>query len=263
MSYFSTIEEGTFVGGLACGATCKCGSCRSGMSGFDEWYEKEEVDEPPKVTPSRVSSTRQSLHGLGEPKGPLPQRVIPDPRPERMPTNPVVPKEWCPELNKVNDSLCYPYSNPEIAVSWTEAGHLTPDVVLVTSTLGPGMLNTTVSCKYLIIRDFGVDWRHLKDSTINEQFFKDWITRFETDNSLLLRITGYSDCVGVERNNSFLRKGRALNVFNLLGPRARTRVMAVNESPPGIYLTDNSTVAARAKSRAVVIQVLTNSTKVI
>jgi hypothetical protein len=194
----------------------------------------------------------------------MPTQPLP-PRPPQapMPTNPVVPKQFCPELNKTKSFICYPYAAQEIAVSWTEIGHLTPDVVLIQPTLGPGMLDTTVSCKYLIIRDFGVDWRHLKDSTKNEQLLKDWLTRFETDNSLLLRIVGYSDCVGVERNNSFLRRGRAQNVFNLLGPRARTRVLAVSESPPGVYLTDNSTVAARANSRAVVIQVFMNGLKVI
>ena len=189
----------------------------------------------------------------------MPTQPLP-PRPPRapMPTNPVVPKPICPPLLTSNNNFCYAYEPTEIAKSKTEAGHLTPDVVLVQPTLGPGMLNATASCKYLIIRDFGVDWRHLKDSTINEQFFKDWLTRFEADNSLLFRIIGYSDCVGLERNNSFLRRGRAQNIFNLLGRRARTRVMAVNESPPGIYLTDNSTVAARASSRAVVIQVFMN-----
>jgi hypothetical protein len=252
MSYISNIEEGSLEDGLGCGPTCKCGPCRSGLGGFAERYEKEEVDMSPKVIVPRASTPRGQLHGR------LHGLAEPQPRPEPMPTNPVIPRQYCPELNKIKNFMCYPYASREIAVSWSEVGHLTPDVVLFQPTLGPGMLNTIVSCKYLIIRDFGVDWRHLKDSTKNEQLLKDWLTRFETDNSLLFRIVGYSDCVGPERGNLFLRTGRAQNVFNLMGPRARKRVMTVAAAPDGTYLTDNSTVAGRASNRAVVIEILMN-----
>jgi hypothetical protein len=173
-----------------------------------------------------------------------------------MPTNPVVPKPWCSELKKIQDSFCYSYGPQEIATSKTEAGHLTPDVVLVQSPAVPQ--NHFLSCQYLIIRDFGVGWRHLKLSTMNEQLFKNWLNRFETDKSLTFRIVGYSDCIGVERNNLFLRNGRARNVFQLLGERARSRVLAVSAAAPGTYLTDNSTVAARANSRAVVTEIFFN-----
>lgn len=240
MSYISNIEEGSFEGGLGCGPACKCGPCKSGMSGFDEWYEKEEEDDRPKVTPRRVSSPNQPLHGLAQ-----------------MPTNPVVPKPWCPELNKIQSSTCFPYALQEIVVSRTAAGHLTPDVVLVQ----PPVLvpNVTLSCRYLIIRDFGIDWRHVKLAARNEQLFKDSLNQFEADKSLTFDIVGYSDCVGVERNNLFLRRGRARNVFQLLGSSARSRVLAVSAAPAGTYLTDNSTVAARAHGRAVVIEVSVNS----
>jgi len=44
MSYFSA--EGTGLeSSLGCGSECKCGPCRSGISGLNEWYEKEEEDE--------------------------------------------------------------------------------------------------------------------------------------------------------------------------------------------------------------------------
>lgn len=190
----------------------------------------------------------------------MPTQPLP-PQPPPPPTNPVVPKPICPPLLKSNNSICYPYAAAEIAVSKTEAGHLAPDVVLVQPTVA--VPNVVVTCRYLIIRDFGVNWRHLKQSTINEQLFKDSLALFESDKSLLFRIVGYSDCVGPERNNLFLRKGRARNVFNLFKSSARSRVMAVGPAPVGIYLTDNSTVVARARSRAVVIEIFVNSSGVI
>jgi hypothetical protein len=187
----------------------------------------------------------------------MPTRPITPPRLAPMPTNPLVPKQICPPLFKSNNAFCYAYAPTEIAVSKTEAGHLTPDVVLVQPTVtAPGF---EVTCRYLIIRDFGVTWRHLKTSTINEPLFKSSLAIFETDKSLIFRIVGYSDCVGPERHNLFYRRGRARNVFNLFGSSARSRVMAWGPAPDGIYLTDNSTVVARARSRAVVIEVFTKS----
>lgn len=137
----------------------------------------------------------------------MPQPVIPEPPPVQMPTNPLVPKKWCPELGKIQSNTCFSYEPREMAISRTAAGHLTPDVVLVQ----PGMTlpNVIVSCRYLIIRDFGVDWRHVKLAAKNEQLFKDWLNQFEINKSLFFRIVGYSDCVGVERNNFLLRRGRA------------------------------------------------------
>ena len=187
------------------------------------------------------------------PTQPLPRQPPPPP------TNPVVPKPICPALEKSNNNFCYPYAPNEIAISKTETGHLTPDVVLVQPTVGPGMLNVVVTCRYLIIRDFGVTWRHLKRSTLSETLLKDSLALFESDKSLTFRIIGYSDCVGPESKNLFYRKGRARNVFNLFRPSARSRVMAWGPAPAGVFLTDNSTVIARARSRAVVIEVFTNS----
>ena len=46
MSYFSA-EEPMLGNPLGCGPECNCGPCRSGMNGFNEWYEKDEDDEPP------------------------------------------------------------------------------------------------------------------------------------------------------------------------------------------------------------------------
>jgi hypothetical protein len=192
----------------------------------------------------------------------MPTKPLP-PQPPPPPQNPVVPKPICPPLIKSASRICFPYAPTEIAVSKTEAGHLTPDVVLVQPTVGPGMENVVITCRFLIIRDFGVTWRHLKKSTLGEPLLKSSLALFESDKSLTFRILGYSDCVGPESKNLFYRRGRARNVFDLFGPSARSRVMASGPAPLGIYLTDNSTVAARAKSRAVVIEVFVNSSATI
>jgi hypothetical protein len=60
-----------------------------------------------------------------------------------------------------------------------------------------------------------------------------------------------------------LRRGRARNVFKLLGSSARSRVMAVAAAPSQTYLTDNSTIAARANNRSVLIEFFVNSSQVI
>jgi hypothetical protein len=204
-------------------------------------------------------------NGLGQPTGPLPQPVLPTTPPVPMPTNPLVPKKWCPELPKINNAFCYPYEPNEVAISWTNAGHLAPDVVLVAPAppILPGAEALIRACEYLVIRDFGVDWRHVKPTAISEPLFRSQLVRFETQKGLVFRIVGYSDCVGVEANNFLLRTGRARNVFKLLGSSARSRVMAVTAAPPATFLTDNSTATARANTRAAVIEVFINGSAVI
>jgi hypothetical protein len=194
------------------------------------------------------------------PTNPLPPR----PPIERMPTNPLLPEYWCPELKYVRDGVCYAYEPSEIAVSRTAAGQLTPDVVLVdpgAALLPPSQQQgraLIASCFYLIVRDFGVDWRHVKRAATEEPRWKAFLARFKTDSSLTFRLLGYSDCVGAERHNSSLRKCRALNVAKLFGP-ARSRILAVSAAPANQYLVDNSTKAGRANNRSVVIQVFKNS----
>jgi hypothetical protein len=170
-------------------------------------------------------------------------------------------KQWCPELRKIRSNTSVSYQPQEVVISHTASGHLTPDVVLVPP--GPLAPNVNILCRYLILRDFGVDWRHVKLATRNEQFFKDMLSQFETDKSLLFRIVGYSDCVGFERNNLPLRKGRARNVFNLLGSSTRARVITVTAAPSQTFLTDNSTIAARANNRSVVIEFFVNTSQTI
>ena len=83
------------------------------------------------------------------------------------------------------------------------------------------------------------------------------------DSTANLRILGYSNCVGEERNNKFLRRGRALRVHRLLyellarDPRwsvLRSRIVFVGAAPAGEYVADNGTVEGRAKNRGVIIE---------
>jgi len=181
---------------------------------------------------------------------PLPQYTPPGPV-EQMP-NLGAPQQQCSELAKVHSNAVFPYQPNEVATSRTEAGHLAADVAMVP----PG----AAICQYLFIMDFGVDWRHLKTIAKLDPLLVLQLHRFETDKSLQFQIVGYSDCVGAERNNLFLRDGRSRNVFHLLGPSARSRVFAVKAAPPHEYLYNNATVQDRAGNRAVVIEIFTGAT---
>jgi hypothetical protein len=86
MSYFSYSEDQSLGSSLGCGPSCSCGPCRSGMSGFAEWYEKEQQDEPaaaPPATPAPPAESSQtgSLKGLGyaELPGPTTTPISPAP----------------------------------------------------------------------------------------------------------------------------------------------------------------------------------------
>ena len=187
---------------------------------------------------------------MGRIPQPLPQYTPPGPV-EQMP-NMASPQPQCSELAKVHSNAVFPYQPNEVATSRTEAGHLPADVAM----LPPG----AAICQYLFMMDFGVDWRHVKTSTKLDPLLVLQLNRFEADKSLQFQIVGYSDCAGAERNNLFLRTGRARNVFQLLGPSARSRVFAVKAAPPHEYLYDNATVQGRAGNRAVVIEIFAGAT---
>jgi hypothetical protein len=170
---------------------------------------------------------------------------------EKMP-NLQPPINWCPAPPKVVSTDVFPYQANEIAISLTEGGHLTPDVVLT------GAAASNSLCQFLLIRDFGVNWRHIKALTLHDALLSAQLQRFETDKTLQFMILGYSDSAGPERNNVFLRTGRARNVFHLLGPSARSRTAVVKPATPNEYFTVNSTVASRAQNRSVVIHILAN-----
>src|SRR5262245_51861604 len=105
-----------------------------------------------------------------------------------------VKSDWCPELTKIQSAACWPYTATEVQVSRSNAGHLTPDVILFPSGQIPPHKNLV--CSYIIIRDFGVDWRHVKPTVMNEPLFQAQRAIFEVKKSLLFRIIGYNDCVG-------------------------------------------------------------------
>ena len=156
--------------------------------------------------------------------------------PARTPTDPVEkmpnsqpPINWCPAPPKIVSPDVFPYQANEVAISHTEAGHLTPDVVLT------GAAASNSLCQFLLIRDFGVDWRHIKTLTLHDALLTAQLLRFETDNTLQFMILGYSDSAGPERNNVFLRTGRARNVFHLLGPSARSRAVWTPATPNEYY----------------------------
>jgi outer membrane protein OmpA-like peptidoglycan-associated protein len=94
---------------------------------------------------------------------------------------------------------------------------------------------------------------------LHDALLRAQLHRFETDNTLQFMILGYTDSAGPERNNVFLRTGRARNVFHLLGPSARSRALVVKPATPNEYFTVNSTVASRAENRSVVIHILANA----
>jgi hypothetical protein len=180
---------------------------------------------------------------MADPGDPMPTAPPPDVHPVPMPN---VATDVCVAYFTTQSNAVFLYQPNEIATSHTEPGHLAQDVVLLTP-IG--------KCQYLYIWDFGVDWRHLKAAAKTHPVLSAQLTRFETDKTLAFQITGYSDCVGNEQNNLFLRLGRARNVFKLLGPDARKRAFAVKASAPHTYLADNSTVLGRAQNRAVVVEI--------
>jgi outer membrane protein OmpA-like peptidoglycan-associated protein len=148
---------------------------------------------------------------------------------------------------------CPPYEPGEVAKSKTEAGHLPSDVIQI--------------LRGTLIADFGVDWRHTKPSLERDPALKalvtDVISALRKDSSLAVAIWGFSDCVGNERNNAFLRRGRAQGVAQLLlrlaGPDAgflRSRIVAVEAAEPDDYVADNGTIEGRAQNRGVLIEVV-------
>jgi hypothetical protein len=162
------------------------------------------------------------------------------------PKLPAEPK--CPEVNI--KSICSGYVKDEIENSKTQRGHLSPDV--------------TLHLRGLLIADFGVNWRHIKESTKKEKLLKDWLTAAKSDvHSVFLRIYGYSDCLGNEKNNMYLRRERAKRVHALLDKDLQSRVDFVGPACAEEYVADNSTLQGRAKNRGVIIELLRLPTETI
>ena len=66
MSYFSNTENRSTVEGLGCGPQCSCGPCKSGMSGIDEWYERDESTEAKAGSASTPPVQTRSATTLSE-----------------------------------------------------------------------------------------------------------------------------------------------------------------------------------------------------
>ena len=144
---------------------------------------------------------------------------------------------------------CPAYVPGEVAKSTTAAGHLPADVF--------------PEPDKALVADFGVDWRHTKPGLAHDATLKAWLAsalaEMHTNPSVGLSLIGFSDCVGRENNNSFLRRGRAERLKELLlrlaGPdraflssRLDTQAAAMDE-----FIADNGTVAGRAMNRGVLI----------
>lgn len=147
-------------------------------------------------------------------------------------------------------TLCPSYQRGEVQRSRTLQGHLPSDVI--------------EHLRGLVIADFGVDWRTPKSSVNRDPTLRKWLNDniqvARTNPSLRITISGYSDCVGRERDNSFLRNGRARRVLQLLQRLAGRdwgvlrKKITVGAAPAGDYLADNATVTGRATNRAVLIE---------
>ena len=146
---------------------------------------------------------------------------------------------------------CPPYQRGEVATSRTAQGHLPSDVIQ--------------HPRGLLIADFGVAWRTPKPSLRSNATLRAWINTMvqvvRTDPTTQIRISGYSDCVGHENNNRFLRRGRARRVRQLLqqlaGPawsELGPKIVFADAAPRGNYVADNATVEGRAQNRGVLIE---------
>jgi hypothetical protein len=108
----------------------------------------------------------------------------------------------------------------------------------------------------LLIADFGVGWSGIKSATKKEKLLQDWMAEIKTNlYSTILRIYGYTDCVGTEKDNTSLRRSRAEHVYGLLDTDLQSRVDFLGAAKPGEYLADNKTKEGRATNRGVIIEV--------
>jgi len=132
------------------------------------------------------------------------------------------------------------YEPDEQQQSYSQKGVL-PDDVFITGT------------NDLVIADFGVGDRHSKSSVKSNYTLKSWLKKFELEEFDDLKITGYSDCVGLEKNNEYLRTTRAKFIVDLFGPKARKKIKSNEGAPLGDYLELNDTKDGRAMNRSIVI----------
>jgi outer membrane protein OmpA-like peptidoglycan-associated protein len=146
---------------------------------------------------------------------------------------------------------CPPYQRGEVEKSRTAQGHLPSDVIQ--------------HSRGLLIADFGVDWRTPKPSLRGDATLQNWVNTMvqlvRANPNTRIRISGYSDCIGRENNNAFLRRGRAQRILQLLQQVAgaqwgvlRPKIVFTGAAPAGDYVADNSNVNGRAQNRSVLIE---------
>lgn len=122
------------------------------------------------------------------------------------------PKVACPgyEKGELEKSHCQ--------TGACEQGHLVADVIR--------------HPRGLLIADFGVGWSGIKAATKKEKLLQDWMREVKSDlHSILLKIYGYSDCVGAEKDNVTLRTNRANAVYALLDKDLQSRVKHKGPAP--------------------------------
>lgn len=147
---------------------------------------------------------------------------------------------------------CASYARNEVEKSRTSAGHLSADVI--------------EHARGLLIADFGVDWRTPRPTLKRDPVLQAWIATIvdviRANPGTTIRVLGFSDCVGTERNNQLLRRGRAVRVLELLKQMAgaarwtviKPKVKLVNAAPADDYVARNDTIDGRAQNRSVLIE---------
>lgn len=147
---------------------------------------------------------------------------------------------------------CTSYERGEAQKSTTALGHLAADVAL--------------HPRGLLIADFGVNWRTPREALKRDTVLKDWLKTIadviRANPSTTIRILGFSDCIGTERNNRTLRRGRATRVLALLEkmagraawPAVKAKIKLTDAAPAGDYVASNATVEGRARNRSVLIE---------
>jgi outer membrane protein OmpA-like peptidoglycan-associated protein len=187
---------------------------------------------PVNLQRSAVSNPTKSDGGEGD--------ILRGEAPSELAVEPPAKKKSSAKAPVAKDPNCGSYEPGEIGTSHGEPGHLSSDIERLDPTR-------------LLIADFGVEWRHVKNSVKKDPALKSWLDAWERDDSYRLTITGYSDCVGAESLNGGLRESRASNMENVLGPAAKTRVTSRGAAGPSSYVTTNDNPANRARNRGVVI----------
>jgi outer membrane protein OmpA-like peptidoglycan-associated protein len=137
---------------------------------------------------------------------------------------------------------CSQYEPGELDQSKQESGVLSSPVWLI----GPDTI---------LVADFGVNWRHVKDSAAKHPLLATWRGIIDSNPFATIEMTGFSDCVGTEGNNEHLRAGRARRVAALLGSEVDPGRYTVKAAPRNTFFTDNLNRFSRAMNRSVTIRI--------